>query len=57
MNILTFDTQYSMRNRIAELEQQVKAQQEHINMLEGENAALSLENEELKGRITCKHCD
>lgn len=51
MTIISFDTQYSMRNRIAELEQQVKEQQDHIDMLEGENAALSLENEELKGRI------
>ena len=43
MNIVTFDTQYSMRNRIAELEQQLSEKEAYIKHLEMENSALACE--------------
>lgn len=41
MKIVSFDTQYSMRNRIAELEQLLAEKQTYIEFLEMENAVLA----------------
>jgi hypothetical protein len=43
MTILMFDTQYSMRNRIAELEQQLAEAKAYNKHLEMENSALACE--------------
>lgn len=43
MTIVTFDTQYSMRNRIAELEQQLAEKDAYIKHLEMENMAFVCE--------------